>query len=191
MGRRGFGAALALAAVAGSYLAVRSGTAARVDAPARDVVGRAHEPGVDRVVVSATDLGSVYGLAGISASLTAAGHRREARDVAVSGLAAWTVAQSVKPLLVRERPYELGTASRLVARPAGSSWPSGHAAVTAAVAVAVAPRLGAGGRIAMAAASAAVGISRLHVGVHHLTDVIAGWGIGVLCGAVCSRRSHR
>lgn len=180
---RVIGIGLAAAAVAGSYASVRAGAAGRVDELARRATARRPPAGMDRFVGGATDLGSLYGLAGVVISLTAAGRHRSAVDVGVSGLAAWAAAQGAKPLLVRQRPFELGTATRLVAIPAGTSWPSGHAAVAAAMAVALSPRLGPGGRLLVWAAAGAVGVSRLHVGVHHLTDVVAGWGIGVLCAA--------
>lgn len=130
----------------------------------------------------ATDLGSSFAVAGAAATLAAMGRTDRAIDVGVSGGLAWVLAQAAKPLLDRPRPYEADGALRLVAIPAGSSWPSGHAAVASAMAVALsegaskpAPQLF-GGMAAFVAAS------RIHVGVHHPSDVLAGWGLGVLTG---------
>jgi membrane-associated phospholipid phosphatase len=184
-GRPGRTLALASAAVIGSYLAVRSGAGERFDALARRGVARG-SPRADRVVSIATDLGSVYGLAGVSAALAGSGRPRLGAQVGVAGLVAWTAAQCAKPLLYRQRPYEMGTAARLVSPPAGSSWPSGHAAVAAAMTATVLPQLPRGGRIGAVVVTAAVGVSRLRVGVHHLTDVIAGFGVGVV-SAVATR----
>jgi membrane-associated phospholipid phosphatase len=180
-------AALAAAAVAGSYLGVRTGATDHLDAAAaRAADGTAH-PHLDRCLGAATDLGSVYGLAGVSGALAVAGHRRAGAEVLLSGLLAWVGAQAIKPALQRPRPYEgEGAAARLVAVPAGSSWPSGHAAVTAAMAATLWPALGQRGRAAALVATAGVGASRLHVGVHHATDVVAGVGVGVLAAA-CGR----
>lgn len=173
-------AAGAAAAVATSYLVVRAGHAEVVDRPARHVLARPLGDRADVVLGAVTDLGSVYGLGGLSATLAATGRPRVAADVAAAGLVAWVVAQAAKPALDRPRPYQLATASRLVAVPAGSSWPSGHAAVAAATATALQPHLSGAGRAGAWSAVGAVAASRLYVGVHHLTDVVAGVGVGVL-----------
>jgi len=177
------GVVMAVAAAVGSYVAVRSGRGRRLDEQAAGLAGRSLGSAADRGIGFATDLGSVYGVAGVSAALAAAGHRRLAVDVAGSGLVAWTLAQAAKPLLARERPFEVVGGHRLVAIPAGSSWPSGHAAVAAAMATTLAPTATRATRLGLTAATAGVGISRLYVGVHHLTDVIAGWGLGAVSTA--------
>jgi undecaprenyl-diphosphatase len=91
------------------------------------------------------------------------------------------VAQAAKPLANRPRPYQAALAERLVAEPAGSSWPSGHSAVITAMGVSLAPGMRPVARLAVAAVATGVGCSRLYVGVHHPTDVLAGAGIGLLC----------
>jgi undecaprenyl-diphosphatase len=92
------------------------------------------------------------------------------------------LAQAAKPLLDRPRPYESDGALRLVAIPAGSSWPSGHAAVASAMAVALSEDARPPAAALFGGMSAFVAASRIHVGVHHPSDVLAGWGLGVLTG---------
>lgn len=122
----------------------------------------------------------MYGLAGVAGTLAATRRPRLAVQVLLAGLTAWTGAQGIKPLLHRPRPYELGISPRLVAPPAGSSWPSGHAAVAAAMATTVLPQLPRRHRVTAVVVTAAVGVSRVRMGVHHLTDVIAGFGVGTV-----------
>ncbi|MFU8840176.1 MAG: phosphatase PAP2 family protein [Nitriliruptoraceae bacterium] len=175
-------ALLGLALVTGSYLGVRGERLARLDAAVERRLTSPRPRPVDATVAVATDLGSSFGLAGVTTVLALIGRRRAAAQVGMAGALAWVLAQGVKPALGRTRPYERGTSHRLVSPPAGSSWPSGHAAVAAAMAAGLEQ---AGGRRAarvMAVLAAGVGASRVAVGVHHASDVVAGAGVG-LCAA--------
>jgi glycosyltransferase 2 family protein len=163
-----------------SYAAVRSGRSERLDRRAAKALAHPLGHRVDVIVSAATDLGSVYGIAGLATVLAVTGRRRAALDVAAVGAIAWTAAQASKPLVGRERPYVVEGAERLVAVPAGSSWPSGHVAVASAMASVLDEHLStSAGRVARVAA-VGVAASRCYVGVHHFTDVLAGWGVGVL-----------
>jgi undecaprenyl-diphosphatase len=109
-------------------------------------------------------------------------------------LAAFVGSQVVFPFLKllfdRERP-DIDPAIPL---PESSSFPSGHAvagaACVGAVAVLAAERLPSrrARRWLWAAAAAlglAIGLSRVALGVHYATDVIAGWCLGVVWLAAC------
>lgn len=169
-----------LATVAASWAAVRTGIGDPLDRAARDALARPLGTRADLAIGAVTDLGSIYGLAGIAGVLAASGRRRPALDAAVAGSVAWAVAQGLKPTMDRPRPYQVDAAQRLVAVPAGSSWPSGHSAVAAATATSLSPHLGVPSRLASSAFVVTVAVSRLYVGVHHLTDVVAGVAVGHL-----------
>jgi undecaprenyl-diphosphatase len=101
------------------------------------------------------------------------------RGVASIGLASGTANAVLKPLLPRRRPAasELPAYQTLDNPPTSSSFPSGHAASAAAFATAVAmesPKLG----LAVAPLAATVAYSRVHVGVHWASDVLAGAALG-------------
>ena len=90
----------------------------------------------------------------------------------------------VKPQVARVRPCKADPEH--VAHPfgcgSGQSFPSTHASDTAAAAAVfswAAPRLSAAG-IALALL---VGISRVYLGAHWPTDVLAGWALGAAVGA--------
>ena len=93
----------------------------------------------------------------------------------------------VKDIVGRARPP---IADRLVSV-ASSSFPSGHAAQNAAILPALAlaaAALGANRRIGLAVAAVGallVGASRVVLGVHYPSDVLAGWVLGAAWVAAC------
>jgi undecaprenyl-diphosphatase len=128
-------------------------------------------------------LGSLGGPLAVGAALGLAGERRHGAQVAAVGAFTWVAAKAVKPLARRGRPAHTVDVARILGRAqAGLGYPSGHAAVAAATAALVVPRLpppwGAlGGGWALA-----VGPLRTYVGAHLPLDVVGGAALGVAIG---------
>jgi membrane protein DedA with SNARE-associated domain/membrane-associated phospholipid phosphatase len=135
---------------------------------------------VAKVVTTFGSFPSVVLLVVITGVLLASNGRRTEPIALVAGLVLLYVAvQVMKAGFDRPRPP-----GGLVATQ-GEAFPSGHAAYsTAWVAAAVAwwSYLGLAGRatlvLAAIAFSAAIGLSRVYLQVHWLSDVAAGWGLG-------------
>lgn len=91
---------------------------------------------------------------------------------------------TIKPLAARARPWVVMEGfTALVAEHDPNSFPSGHSCSAFAFAVAVCMALPwKWGRIAALAAAVVMALSRLYVGVHFPSDVLAGALIGTLCG---------
>jgi glycosyltransferase 2 family protein len=183
---------LAVAGIAASYLATRQPAFAESERAASAWMRKPRGRRFDTVVSTATDLGSMYAVAGASAVLAVTGRRRAAVDVIAAGSLAWAIAQATKLAVARPRPYddEAESVERLVSTPAGSSWPSGHPAVAAACADVLGARLSPAGRRTSAMTAGLVALSRIYVGVHYPTDVVAGLGVGVLSGEAWKRISR-
>jgi membrane-associated phospholipid phosphatase len=116
----------------------------------------------------------------IGAAGVVRGRRRNEWLVATTGVVvAHGTGVVVKRIVRRERP-QLPDVPALVATAGRLSFPSAHACSTAAAAVGYAPFFG---RPVMAAALAAMSVSRVLLGVHYPSDVAAG----VVVGAVCAR----
>jgi len=102
--------------------------------------------------------------------------------LAASYLGAGVLFRIVKQLTHRARP----PAHLAVAHYGGYAFPSGHATLSVAVWGAVALTIGANatwprrtGLVAAAAVIAiTIGVTRLYLGAHWLTDVLAGWALG-------------
>jgi membrane-associated phospholipid phosphatase len=179
--RAGIGAGL----LVGTWYALASPHVQRADVRVGDVVRRWGTPRLDQAVQATTDLGSFYAVLGITAGLAATGRRRAAADVFGVGLAAWNLAQANKRFVRRVRPYEADGVRRLIRPPTGSSFPSGHAAVGAAVMTVLADHAHCGlGRRLLQAIAAYVPFSRVYCGVHYPTDVLGGVGLGLVLGSV-------
>ena len=96
-----------------------------------------------------------------------------------AAIATAAVTDALKQVAGRERPDALGA---LVDLPPSASFPSGHA--SGAFAVATVVWLLAGRRWGAVALAVAVAIacSRVWLGVHYPSDVVAGAALGALCG---------
>ncbi len=102
----------------------------------------------------------------------------------------------IKPLVGRPRPH----VGQLVTTGTGYAFPSGHATQTAAVAVTLAA-LGAAStgswtrKVTIWSAAALVcllvGFSRIYLGVHWPTDVLASFALGALWAAICALAIRR
>lgn len=98
--------------------------------------------------------------------------------VAVSFL---VVDDLVKPLFERVRPFEVMAIPLIDARPASAAFPSGHAAMAAAGALAVSRMFPYGTWIVWPIASV-IAFSRVYLGVHWPSDVAAGVLLGFAVG---------
>lgn len=89
---------------------------------------------------------------------------------------------TIKPLISRPRPWLDLSLVPLVAEKDPNSFPSGHTCAAFAAGIIWLRALPwKWGRIAAVIAAMCMGLSRLYVGVHYPTDVLAGAVIGSLC----------
>lgn len=113
------------------------------------------------------------------------GRPRAAAVRGISALAGASLASNVllKPLFGRRRPeIERTVIGRRIDRaPWTSSFPSGHSASAAAFATGATLELPRAGLLLIPLAGA-VAYSRVHVGVHHRSDVVAGIAVGTAIG---------
>ncbi|HJU46823.1 MAG TPA: phosphatase PAP2 family protein, partial [Gaiellaceae bacterium] len=135
-------------------------------------------------------LGGALGLGVVTLlGAVALGRRGRRRDAALLTLAyagSQLSMSLVKALTDRPRP----TFDPAIALPSSTSFPSGHAVGAVAVLCLAALLLAPGGRrtrlLALAAVLAlGVGASRVVLGVHWTSDVVAGWAFGLAWVAAC------
>jgi undecaprenyl-diphosphatase len=133
------------------------------------------------VVMQAGALGAVPLAA---AAAVAAGRHRMARDLSIAGLSAWLGAKVLKSAIGRGRPGHLLSLVHLRgAGAAGLGFPSGHAAVAAALAAAAAPYVGRRTGRLLWGVALLVGVSRMYVGAHFPADVLGGAALGWTIGS--------
>jgi undecaprenyl-diphosphatase len=142
----------------------------------------------DRVMYGASAVGDfslIWHLASVARALQ--GREKEAVRL-TSALAVESVLINVvvKSLFRRTRPAWEQERPRVLRRPRSSSFPSGHATsgfMAATLLSAGRPR----SRPVWFGLAAVVASSRIHVKIHHATDVVAGALIGVTLGQIVRR----
>lgn len=149
---------------------------------------------LDHAAADLTAIGSVSVLAVLAllvgAFLVLQRKRLEAAIIAVAFGGGLTISQLLKEFFNRERPPEIYRASEIL----NASFPSGHALLATVVFLTLGAMLAqsAKGRalriFVMSAAIAlalVVGVTRIYLGVHWTTDVLAGWSVGAAWGMAC------
>lgn len=110
------------------------------------------------------------------------------RAILAVSLALALVDGVLKPIVRRDRPFIDGPApSTLVWRPTTSSFPSGHAASSAAGALALA-RAWPPAAVPLTVLAAAIVVSRVGLGMHYVGDVLGGVLLGLAVAAFVSPR---
>jgi membrane protein DedA with SNARE-associated domain/membrane-associated phospholipid phosphatase len=155
------------------------------DRAAFDIVDRLYSATVADVAVWITALGSLTAVASVVVATTAwAAVRRRFFEAAVLPLSlvlTWAAVNIAKPAFDRPRP------SGAHVETDGDAYPSGHAAYAVAWVACAVVLVRAGGTFAtrFAAVTAAVilaaviGLTRVYLRAHYLSDVEGGWGLGV------------
>ena len=156
------------------------------DAALRAWVVTHHTPWLDQVLWSLSAVG-VGGAIWVAIAILIAMFLPRLRPAAwqvvlavllAQGLVDWTI----KPRVMRPRPFAADAAARVVGyHPTTSSFPSGHSASSFAAATVLTFAIGRRAALAWVLA-ALIAFSRIYIGVHYPLDVVAGATSGVLLG---------
>ncbi len=113
-------------------------------------------------------------------------NKRAAFMVGGTGIGAWYIAKTFKTLIARGRPEALLDNLNLFAdKPLGGfGFPSGHATFVAACVTVLCYQIDRKYRKYLILIALAVGFSRIYLGAHFPLDVVGGWALGALLGAL-------
>ena len=161
---------------------VTRGHALAFDLPVQATIHEWASPALTAIMQAITTIGSEYFLLPLAAILVLRwlwrGERRPAYLFVAGSFSAEVVAQLLKTLFHRPRPevfFGLATADTY-------SFPSGHSFVPAVYFGILTGLFAAGtkGRAAVVAIAALLGFSRVYLGYHYSSDVVAGWSLAVV-----------
>ena len=145
-------------------------------------------PALDRLMYSASEAAN-HSLLWYALGSAQAVVRRDARGAWQLGIAllgeAALVNGVIKTLVGRRRPALRGPRPHSLRQPLTSSFPSGHASAAMVAASLLSRR--SPWAPAYYAVALVVALSRIHVRIHHASDVTAGLATGTALGAVARR----
>ena len=159
-----------------------------------EVVDRAWDrlrgnPALDRLFYTASELGDfslIWHLLGTARGVTLRGGTREAARLALAlGAESALVNGMVKSAFRRERPIQSGERPHNLRQPLTSSFPSGHASAAFLAATLLSERSKV--KPLWFGLATIVATSRIHVRIHHASDVVLGAGIGLTLGRLIRR----
>ncbi len=137
-------------------------------------------PGADRVFYTASEAANfsrIWHALSLARAIATRDPRRAIATSAALGIEAALVNGPIKSLFERERP-EVEERPMKLRKPKTSSFPSGHASAAVVAASFITPGMGPLGKLAVRGLASIVATSRIHVRIHHATDVAAGAATG-------------
>lgn len=167
-----------------------------MDATVFSAINGAHAPWLDVVMLGLSGLGYYGTLLVLSGVLMTVAPRLRAaafRFLLAVAISQWLASGVIKPLVDRPRPYMDDVVAARTAQaspPRGPSFPSGHATSAFAAAFAL-PRLAPGAAPLWWVLATAVAYSRVYLGVHYPSDILAGALLGTFCAALVVGGGHR
>jgi glycosyltransferase 2 family protein len=135
--------------------------------------------GLRPFVVPPMELGTIWAIPVVALVCVVARRRRMAAMAVAAGYGAYGLARGAKLFAGRARPGDLLATVHVRDNLSGLGFPSGHAAVAAALVCAVLPYLAWRWRWALLVFPVIVGFARVYVGAHLPLDVLGGWALGV------------
>jgi hypothetical protein len=148
-------------------------------------------PAVDRVMYSLTELADfslLWHLLGSTRALRSEADLRDAiRTSSVLGVEQTLVNAGLKSVFRRERPVPDFERPHHLRVPLTSSFPSGHSSAAFCAATLLSDGHGRRSKVAWYTLAAVVASTRVHVKIHHASDVISGAAVGLAAGQVAKR----